>query len=352
MKKIVFLSFYIWISISLNAQSLYDTIAVVEHTSIKDQQMTGTCWAFGTISFIESELIRMGKGTHDLSEMYIVYHTWPRKAEMHLRMQGENFFTYGGQMHDVMQTIAEHGLMPEKAYGGYTMGPGHDHSSLDTALFRYVKSIAKLTYPDFPENYKAVVDSILESHMKSPPRMFYYEDKEYSVEEFTNKIDFDPQAYITITSYTHRPYYEYFVLEDRYNWASGLYFNVPLEIFMQIVDSALINGYSLVWDGDVSESGFSEAKGTAKLDFAENTDWVKIRQQMYDNHQTKLDHVMHIVGKLKKYTGDEYYLIKNSWGKIGPYDGYILMNKQYFMLKTIALMLHKDALPLNVRDRL
>ena len=352
MKKLIFLSLFIWLSLALQAQPVFDTIAVVKHTSIKDQQMSGTCWSFGTISFIESELLRMGKGKHDLSEMYIVYHTWPRKAEMHLRMQGENYFTFGGQMHDVLTTIAQNGMMPESVFGGYTMGPGHDHSLLDTALVHYIKGIEKLTWPDFPVNYKHVVDSIVSAYLGHPSEKFSYQGKEYSATDFRDAMGINPDDYITITSYSHRPYYKYFVLEDRYNWASGLYFNVPFDVFMQIADGALKNGYSLVWDGDASEPGFSESSGTAKLNLPENSDWAKLRQQMYDDHETTVDHVMHIVGKLRKYTGDEYYLVKNSWGDIGAYHGYILMNVQYFMLKTVAFMVHKDALPESVREGL
>lgn len=352
MNKIVFILLFTCLNFASNAQSIYDTISFVKHTSIKNQQRSGTCWAFGTISFIESELIRMEKGEHDLGEMYIVFNTWPRKIEMHLRMQGENYFTMGGQMHDVMRTISKCGLMPEKAYGGYTMKMGHDHSSLDTALFRYVKDIANLTYPDFVNDYSIVVDSILVSHLQKPPQNFYYKHKEYSVAEFSEKMALEPQDYITITSYTHRPYYEYFVLEDRFNWDAGLYYNLPLKVFLQTVDDALESGYSLVWDGDVSETGFSAASGFAKLDFADDSDWEKLRQKMYDNHQTKIDHVMHLVGKLKNSNNEQLYLIKNSWDKIGVHNGYILMDSQYFMLKTVALMVHKDALPENVRNKL
>lgn len=352
MKKFSLILLCVCLVFVINAQPLYDTISFVQHTPIKDQHRSGTCWAFGTISFIESELLRMGKGEHDLSEMYIVFNTWPRKVEMHLRMQGENYFTMGGQMHDVIRTISEYGFMPEKAYGGYTLGLGHDHSLLDTAMFRYVKDIANLTYPDFVNNYSIVIDSILISHLQKPPLNFYYQDKEYSVDEFSAKMALNPQDYITITSYTHRPYFEYFVLEDRFNWDAGLYYNLPLNVFLQTVDDALENEYTLVWDGDVSESGFSAINGIAKLDLAANSDWVQLRQKMYDNHQTKIDHVMHLVGKLKNVNGEEFYLIKNSWGKIGAYDGYILMDRQYFMLKTVALMVHKDALPENVKDKL
>lgn len=352
MKKLAFLSLFIWLSISLSAQTLYDTIAVVKHTSIKDQQMSGTCWSFGTISFIESELLRMGKDSYDLSEMYIVYHCWPMKSEMHVRMRGENFFTFGGQMHDVMNVVANYGLMPEKAFGGYTMGPGHDHSLLDTALIHYMRSIAQLEYPYLPADYLSHVDSIVGANLGVPDEEFSYNGHTYTAKIFRDELGFNPDDYVTITSYSHRPYYEYFVLEDKYNWASGLYFNVPPERYLQIVDSALLKGYSLVYDGDATEDGFLESKGIATIDLPDNSNLIELRQQMYNDHRTTVDHVMHVVGKLKKYTGEEYYLLKNSWGEIGKYNGYILMSSDFFFLKAVALMLHKDALPEDVRERL
>lgn len=351
MKKSIFISLFLSISLFINAQSLYDTLSIVPATPIKDQQLTGTCWSFGTISFIESEILRNAKLEIDLSEMFIVYHAWKDKSEMYVRMQGENYLTPGGQMHDVMRVIENFGLMPESVFGGYTMGPGHDHSFLDTALTKYLNEISALRYPDLPKDYLAEVETIVTQYLGAPSEKFLFKEKNYNAISYAEMLNFDPNAYITITSYNHHPYYQYFVLEDRYNWSSDLYFNVPPERFLDICDSALLNNYSFVWDGDVSETGFSEAKGKAIISMPENADLMLLRQEMFDDHRTTVDHIMHVIGKLKKYNGDEYYLLKNSWGDIGKTKGYILMSKDFFFLKTVAVMLHKDALPKDIREK-
>lgn len=351
MKKSISISLFLSLSLLINAQSLYDTLSIVPATPIKDQQLSGTCWSFGTISFIESELLRNTKLEIDLSEMFIVYHTWKYKSKMHVRMRGDNYYTPGGQMHDVMRVIKNHGLMPESAFGGYTMGPGHDHSLLDTALIEYMNEIATLYYPELPDDYLLEVEAIVSQYLGTPPEKFLLEEKSYNAISYAEMLNFDPDAYITITSYNHHPYYQYFVLEDRYNWSSDLYFNVPSERFLDICDSALLNNYSFVWDGDVSELAFSEAKGKASISLPENADLMLLRQEMFDDHRTTVDHIMHVIGKLKKYTGEEYYLLKNSWGEIGKTKGYILMSKDFFFLKTVAVMLHKDALPKDIREK-
>lgn len=334
------------------SQNLYDTIALIPHTSIKDQQMSSTCWSFGTTSFIESELMRTGSGEFDLSEMYFAHHALQAKAEMHIRMQGNNYFTPGGQMHDVMNVVREYGMMPESAYGGYTYGSnGHNHALLDTSMVQYMQKIAHLKSPALSENWQLVVDSILSVHLGTPPEKFSHNGKPCSAADFRDSMNFDPEKYITITSYTHHPYYNWFVLEDRFNWAMEPYYNVPFNIFEMICDSALLKGYSVVWDGDVSETTFNAEAGTAVISSDKNSDNNTLRQQMFDNHETTVDHVMHMVGKLKKYNGDTYYLVKNSWGEYGRNKGYILMNREYFLLKTVAVMVNIEALPADLMPK-
>lgn len=340
---IVFLSL---LPATVLSQNLYDTIALIPHTPIKDQQMSSTCWSFATTSFIESELIRNGITDPDLSEMYFAYHALQAKTVMHVRMQGNNFFTPGGQMHDVMNVVRHYGMMTENAYGGYTNGSGgHNQALLDTALIRYMRQIAQLKSPALPGNWSLVVDSIISVHLGTPPEKFQYNDKTCSAADFRDSLDFDPDNYITITSYSHHPYYTWFVLEDRFNWAMGEYYNVPPDVFEMICDSALLKGYSVVWDGDVSEKTFNAESGMAILQLKPGDDTTAIRQRMFDTHETTVDHVMHIVGKLKKYNGDTYYLIKNSWGEYGRNKGYICMNQGYFILKTVAIMVNKNTLP-------
>lgn len=334
-------------------QSLYDTIVKIPHTTVKDQQMSSTCWSFATTSFIESELIRKGQINPDLSEMFFAYHALKAKTEMHIRMEGNNFFTPGGQMHDVMNIIRDHGLMPESAFSGFTTRTyGHNHSLLDTALSRYMREISALKYPALPERWPLVVDSILSANLGTPPPTFPSENKQWTPHQYRDSLPFNPDDYITITSYSHHPYYSWFVLEDRFNWAMEQYFNVPPGVFEMICDSALLKGYSFAWDGDVSEKTFNAEAGTAVISPDEKADMISLRQKMFDSHETTVDHVMHVVGKLKKYNGETYYLVKNSWGKYGKNNGYILMNRSYFILKTVAVMVNKEALPAEVKDKI
>lgn len=350
-KAIIFILFLV--ATTVQSQNVFDTIVLIPHTPIKDQQSSGTCWSFGTTSFIESELLRSGKDALDLSEMYFVYFATKAKAEMHVRMQGNNFFTPGGQMHDVMNVIRENGLMPETAFGGYTTrNRGHNHSLLDTTMAHYMQMVSGLEYPDLPSNYQFVVDSILSALLGTPPQTFSLNNKQWTAEELRDSLFFDPDKYVSITSYNHHPYYSWFVLEDRYNWANGLYYNVPPDVFEEICDSALLKGYSFVWDGDVSESSFKAEAGTAIINLQTNVDIGALRQQMFNSHETTVDHVMHIVGKLRKYNGDEYFLVKNSWGIYGKNQGYILMNRGYFLLKTVAVMMSVDALPKDMISRI
>ncbi|PKP01886.1 MAG: aminopeptidase [Bacteroidetes bacterium HGW-Bacteroidetes-6] len=346
MKTIALFVIFFTIIIQVSGQGLFDTLALVPHTTVKDQQSSGTCWSFATTSFIESELIRTNHISLDLSEMFFVYYSLVAKAEMHVRMQGNNFFTPGGQMHDIMNVVQQHGLMPEEAYGGYTTEEnGHNHALLDTALAHYMNQISRLKFPELPANRNTIVDSIISLYLGIPPQNFNFHGKKWNSKEFCDSAGFNPDEYITLTSYSHHPYYSWFVLEDRYNWSNGLYYNVPPDVFVQLCDSALLKGYSFVWDGDVSEVGFRPETGVASLSLTQKANIETLRQIMFNNHETTVDHVMHIVGKLRKYNGDEYYLVKNSWGLYGKYKGYILMSCDYFLLKTVAVMMNKNAIP-------
>jgi len=340
------------LTLSVLSQNLFDTIALIPHTPIKDQQMSSTCWSFATTSFIESELIRKGRKNPDLSEMFFAYHALKAKTEMHIRMQGNNFFTPGGQMHDVMNIIRNYGLMPESAYNGSTTRTkGHNHSLLDTALSLYMRDISAQKFPALSERWTLVVDSIISAHLGTPPYNFSMNNRQWTSDEYRDSLQFDPDDYITITSYSHHPYYSWFVLEDRFNWAMEQYYNVPPDVFEMICDSAMLKGYSIVWDGDVSENTFKAEAGTAIIAKQTDDSISALRQKMFDNHETTVDHVMHIVGKLKKYNGDTYYLVKNSWGNYGKNNGYILMNRSYFILKTVAVMVNIDALPEELKKR-
>jgi len=328
----------------------YRKIYLLEHTPVKDQHKSSTCWSFGTLSFLESEMIRMGKGQYDLSEMHIARKVYIHKVIQHIRMHGHNYFTPGGQSHDVMKIITEEGLMPEEAYSGLLGMKKHNHDVPDSLMKELVTRKVK-EGKGFSKTFMDSINQLLDAHLGPLPVEFTYTGKTYTAKTFAHDLlEIQPEDYVTLTSYTHHPYYQYICLESPYNWANGLYYNVPFEEFMQIMDSALLNGYTIAWDGDVSESSFLHLHGLAYLENEDVEVNAALRQQTFDNQTTTIDHIMHIVGIAYDKEWNKYYIAKNSWGRDTNINGgYVFMTENYVKLKTVAYMVHMEAVPESLR---
>lgn len=340
-----------------------------EETTVKNQGRTGTCWSFCTASFLESEMIRMGKTPVDLSEMYIVRQVYLDKADNYIRRNGTAIFSEGGLSHDLMRAYGKVGIVPESVYDGLQEGKQlHDHTEMVEALEKLVDLYA--TKERVSPEWSTTCTSIMDVYMGEVPASFTYGGKNYTPVEFARDVvGIDASAYITLTSFTHHPYYQTFVLEIPDNFSNGLYYNVPLEDLMAITDNALANGYTIAWDGDVSEKGFNVRAGLAILPTdlqQDESDWATafrtpinemavdaaMRQRAFDSKATTDDHLMHITGMVKDQAGHHYYTVKNSWGPIGPFDGYVYMSVPYYQMKTVGIVVHKDALPSSVRNQL
>jgi len=337
----------------------FKIVKELKHTSVKNQALSGTCWAFATTSFIESELLRMNKGEFDISEMFAVRNNYKQKSIVYIRMNGNDFFTYGGQAHDVMWSIKNFGILPESIYSGRIHNEkNHNHAEMDSIMQSFVKSLLPNKGDKLIHRWLKVVDNILDTYLGEVPENFNFKGKQYTAQSFASDyLHFHPEDYIEITSYTHEDYYKAFVLKDRFNWAGGLYYNVPYNDFLKIANNALDNGYSIDWNGDVSdEEGvdyFNFYKGLAVMGEFEGKEDAQLRQNMYDNRTTTVDHLMHIVGKVvDEDSGKKYFLVKNSWGTGNKYKGYLYMSESYFMLKTVSIMIHKDALPKNIKEKI
>lgn len=345
----------------------------VSSTSVKNQYKSGTCWSFSTQSFLESEVLRNKKMNIDLSEMFIVRNTYIQKAERYLRYQGAVNFGAGGEPHDVMNVIREYGIVPQEVYSGMPVGQiKPEHGELDHVLKAMLDAMVKLHDGKLNPNWKAAFIGALNGYMGTPPDVFTYEGKTYTPKSFAQYLGINADDYVEVTSFTHHPFYSQFILEVSDNWSNSLVYNVPLEDMRRIADNALANNYTIEWASDVSEKGFNFKNGLAivpEKDFDEMTQsekdsmftkpgkektiTQKMRQDAFDNLTTTDDHGMQITGSAKDQAGNDYYLVKNSWGTDkNDLEGYFYCSVPYFLFKTTSMMVNKRAVPKDIADKL
>ncbi len=366
----------------------FEDEVVLPATDVKDQNRTGTCWSFSALSFLESEMIRTGKPKTDLSEMFVVWHTYSDKAVKDVRLHGSLNFAAGGAFHDVTNVISEYGMVPETVYSGLAYGEEkHVHGEMDNVLSEFVGAVIENKNRKISTSWHDAFESTLDSYLGEIPQKFNYDGKEYTPQSFAdNYMELNMDDYVEISSYTHHPFYSKFILEVPDNWAWGEVYNVPLNELEEIIDYSLNNGYTVAWAADVSEKGFvTSNKGVAVLPAApeinmsdaEIAKWEaldekekqqelykldkivpelevtqEMRQTAFDNYQTTDDHGMHIIGLAKDQEGRTFYKVKNSWGAYNKYKGYFYASKPYVNYKTTCIMVHKDAIPQQIRTKL
>jgi bleomycin hydrolase len=320
---------------------------------VQSQGSTGTCWSFATASFLESEMLRMNRGVHRLSEMFIVKNIYRDKARNFLLRKGKAQFSEGALAHDYLNAASRYGLVPEQVYNGLEEGEKkHDHSELATTLTGMMNGLVKRK--SLSGKWENAVSGVLDAYLGSSPDRFEYQGRSYSPQEFASALGYQRDNYVSLTSYSHHPFGKPFVLEIPDNFSNGSFQNVPVDDLIATIDNAIANGYTVAWDGDVSEKGFSSSKGLAILpvdpsrkDAFENIGPEKTvtqadRQKTFMSYSTTDDHLMHLVGISRDAAGNKYYMIKNSWGEVGPYKGYLHMSEAYARLKTVAIIVHQD----------
>ncbi len=351
----------------------FEVQAEVDYTPVKNQYKSATCWSFSGISFFESELMRMGKDAPDLSDMYVVRKTYEDKAQRYVRMHGKLQFSAGGAFHDVTRVLDHYGLVPEKAYPGEQMGYEKPvHSEMDAILEKMVKTVIKNKNGKLTPVWQEAYSNVLDAYLGEEPNEFTYEDETYTPESFAeDKLELDANDYVELSSFTHHPFYEKFILKVPDNWQQRRVHNVPLDDLIKVMDNALKNNYSIAWATDVSEKGFSHKNGLAIMPeksledmdksekeaaFNEPVDQKsitqKIRQKGYDNYQTQDDHGMHITGIANDQDGRKYYIVKNSWGDSNDCGGFLYASEAYVKAKTIDIMVHKNAIPDQIGSKL
>lgn len=365
MKRVLLitLSFCLLNISSLLAQYNFTMQDNVTCTAVKNQQKTGTCWSFSTVSFLESELLRMGKPEYDLSEMYIVRNIYSDKARNYVLRQGKANFSEGSLAHDVIRGFKMFGIVPESVYSGkLSENSIHNHFEMEDAMKGMLDGIIKQKRPS--NKWPEALDCIMDTYMGEAPETFTWQGKQYTPQTFAASLGLNPEDYVSLTSFSHHPFYEKCILEIPDNYSNGSYYNLPLDELEAIVAHALANGYTIGWDGDVSEKGFSSQNGMAivpedssrKDVFEKPGKEVMVdqanRQEAFESYATTDDHLMHLTGVAKDQNGISYYLTKNSWGEGGEYKGFLYMSSSYFRLKTVGIMVHKDAIPADIAKKL
>ena len=359
-------------------------------TSIKNQNRAGTCWCYSSLAFIESELLRMGKGEYDFSEMFLVHNTYLDRADKAVRTHGDVSFAQGGSFYDVIYGMEAFGLVPEAE-----MRPGvmygmelSNHNELSAVSDAVVAAIAKgklrslQVSPDGEMLWKKAIEAIHDIYLGVRPESFTYEGVEYTPKSFYESLGLNADDYVSLTSYTHHPFYSSFAIEIPDNWRWAQSYNLPIDELMEVFDYAIENGYTIAWGSDVSEDGFTREgtailpdveKASAELDGSDMAKWLKMteaerkskpmavpqkwvsqeeRQLAYDNRETTDDHGMLIYGIAKDQNGTPYYMVKNSWGEAGTYKGIWYASKAFVRYKTMNIIVHKDAIPSAIREKL
>jgi bleomycin hydrolase len=355
----------IFLLLSINCIAQYDFIVEkqIQCLPVQDQEQTNTCWSFATSSYLESELMRLGTPAVNLSEMYTVRRIYLDKARNYLLRQGKANFAEGGLSHDVIHSISTYGVIPEQFYPGREdAGISHNHAELITVLKSVLDGM--LSRKKVSEAWPAVLNAILDVYLGKVPESFLVNGKSYTPQSYAASLDLDTESYVNITSFIHHPFYKKFVLEIPDNHANGSYYNVPLDELSRIAWYALENGFTVAWDGDVSEKSFESDHGIAV--FPENEQREDLftnpgpeknvspeqRQTQFESYVTTDDHLMQLTGTARDRNGTKYLIVKNSWGEVGPFDGYLYMSDAYYRAKTISIMVHKDAIPADILSRI
>ncbi len=364
----------------------FTTVVSLKATPVKNQSATGTCWCFATTSFIESELLRTGKGEYDLSEMWIVRNNYVDRLRDNFIQQGKGNLGQGSVGHDWFVEFTKNGIVPDEVYTGLNYGSQfHNHSELNA----FVNAIATVPVQRRRESdqYLSIVDAVLDTYLGKAPETFTYKGVGYTPKSFTATLGIKPEDYVEITSLTLFPFYTQGLVPIPDNWRKMNYYNVPLDELITIMDYSLNNGYTIAWDGDVSERGFSHGKGVAVIPEVDKTDkyspadkakYSKMtveertaeaykfsrpfpevtvtqesREEGFDTKKTTDDHLMHVTGIVKDQNGTRYYITKNSWGtERNTFGGYLNMSETYVRAKTISILVHKNAIPPEIKTKL
>lgn len=399
MKKVLLALAFAGFSLGLMAQEAkkeesknegfqFTTVKEIPITSIKDQHRSSTCWSFSSMGFLEAEILREKGITVDLSEMYLVSWAMRERAELFVRLHGNATFAPGGAFADAMDLLRHHGLVPQEAMPGIKYGQSAGdtlpvHKELDAVSRAFLDAIVDGHMTRLTPSWKVAFKGIYDAYLGECPEEFEYEGKKYTPMSFRDYLGVNADDYISLTSFTHHPFYEPFAIEIEDNWRHAMSYNLPLNEFMEVIHNAIDNGYTVAWGADVSEAGFSrqgvavvpdDLKSAQEMG-SDMAHWLgmsnaekkmkyterplpemeitqEMRQQGFENWETTDDHGMLLYGYAKDQNGKQYFLVKNSWGKAGKYNGVWYASDAFVAYKTINIVVNKKAVPSRILKKL
>lgn len=358
---------------SAKKKFVFTDVLNVERTSVKNQASSGTCWSYSTNSFLESEMIRMGKKPVDIAEIYTARCVYKDKADNYVRMHGDASWGDGGACHDVINMYRKYGAMPQEAYTGLQYGTDKNKfAEMQGILKAMLDVVIKNPNGKLTPSWKKAFNGVLDAYLGKVPNTFMYKGVEYTPRSFADEVvGINPDDYVELSSFSDQPYYQQTMLMVPDNWSYDKVYNIKMKEMTDIIDYALSKGYSISWATDVSEKYFSWKNGVAYVPEKEWEDMSEVeqksifngpqperkiteamRQEAFDNYTTTDDHGMHIVGIAKDQNGKEYYIVKNSWGEKNDHKGYLYVTKAFVQYKTTAFLLHKKGIPKEMRDKL
>ncbi|MDR2466245.1 MAG: aminopeptidase [Prevotellaceae bacterium] len=353
----------------------FTDLKILPHTSVKNQASSGTCWSFSGLSMLESEIMRIGGDSVNLSPMWVVRNIYRDKTVKYVRMHGKLNLSAGGSFADVIHAFESYGAFPESLYAGLNYGTDtHRHGELDKIVKGLGDAVVQNKKPTAA--WTRALDGVLDAYLGKAPEKFEYKGREYTPQSFAQSFGLNTDDYVSLTSFTHAPFYRPFVLEIPDNWIFESSYNLPMDELIAVIDNALNSGYTVAWGADVSESGFSRDVATVpqkkKVEEigSDQAKWTKekqktleplpeevtvtqeMRQLSFDNYETTDDHGMQIVGFAKDQTGKHFYKVKNSWGAGGKYKGYLYASRAFVQYKTMNIVVNRNAIPANVKTKI
>jgi bleomycin hydrolase len=393
MKKLILLLVIVFSTATLSAQNespkgyQFTDTKTVPVTSVKNQASSGTCWSFSTLAYLESEILVAGGPETDLSAMYVVRYAYYDRAVKYVRMHGTSSLAGGASSEDVLICWRDHGIVPTEVYQGLNYGEIiHRHAEFDAAIKAYCDAIIKNPNKKLSTSWLDGLNGILDAYLGEVPETFTYNGKEYTPQSYAASLPIDIDDYVSLSSFTHHPFYTWFVLEVPDNTVWGESYNIPIDEMMSVIEGAVNKGYPDEWASDVSEKGFAWNKGfavipdadTERMDDSELARWValtpaqkesalytldkpgkekeitqQMRQEAFDNWETTDDHGMEIMGMATDQAGNRYFKVKNSWGDAGHiYGGYFYASFPFVKYKTMSIIVNRNALPKELAKKL